>query len=271
MRAYFAVLTLRFREGTQYRAAAWAGVFTQVVFGFIIFMSLDAFRLSNPARSPMTRGELLAYTWMGQAFFALLPWNVDRDVAAMVRSGNVVYELCRPIDAYALWYFRALGWRTSAAALRCAPLLAIVTLGFHLIGLDDYVLPAPPNLETALAFALAMPVSVLLGIAITMLLQVTVLWTHNVEGVQRMGPAVVLILSGAIVPLPMFPDSVRPWLEALPFRGVVDVPYRTYSGSLPPGESVLCTLQSCAWCIALIWIGRRIMRRGFRRLLVFGG
>lgn len=271
MRAYLAVLSLRFREVTQYRAAAWAGVFTQVVFGFIIFSSLEAFRQSGPEQSPMNREQLLAYVWMGQAFFALLPWNIDRDVAAMVRSGSVVYELCRPVDAYGLWFARALGWRVSGALLRSVPLILMVGLIFRGIGLEAYALSPPPTLASALAFALVMPVSVLLGIAITMLLQVTVLWTHNVEGVERIGPAFVLILSGAIVPIPLFPDALQPWLEALPFRGVVDVPYRTYSGSLPPLEALRAGLQSAVWCVALVWLGRRIMERGFRRLLVFGG
>jgi ABC-2 type transport system permease protein len=271
LRPYLAILSLRFRETAQYRAAAWAGVFTQVVFGFIIFMSLEAFAASNPAAAPMSRQALLAYVWLGQAFLALLPWNVDKDVVAMVKTGAVAYELARPIDAYTLWYCRTLGWRLSAATLRCIPLILIVAVAFPLVGLEEYAMPAPPSAAAAAAFVLAMPVAVVLGIALTMLMQVTILWTLQVDGVQRIVPAFIVLLAGVIVPLPMFPDWAQPVLYLLPFRGVVDVPYRAYSGDLPPAEALPAVGLALAWTVALVLLGRAIMARGFRRVVIHGG
>jgi ABC-type uncharacterized transport system permease subunit len=106
-RAHAEVMGVRLREAAQYRAAALAGVFTQVVFGFIIFMTLDAFSTGRPARSPMTRPQLVSYVWLGQAFLALLPWNLDRDVVQMLRTGAIAYELLRPLDLYTFEVFNA--------------------------------------------------------------------------------------------------------------------------------------------------------------------
>jgi ABC-2 type transport system permease protein len=271
MRPYLSVLTLRFREISQYRAAAWAGVFTQLVFGFILFMSLDAFVSSNPAASPMTRTQLLAYIWLGQAFLGLLPWNVDRDVVAMVRTGAVAYELARPLDTYTLWYARTLGWRLAATALRCVPLLLLVIVVLPLIGMERYAMPLPPSLASGLMFVLAMVVAVFLGIALTMLMQVTILWTLDVEGVQRIVPAIIMVFAGVVIPLPMFPGWMQPVLYALPFRGVIDVPFRTYSGSIPAGEAIRPIVAAAAWTVVLVLLGWWIMRRGFRRIAVHGG
>jgi ABC-2 type transport system permease protein len=271
IRPYLAILTLRFREVAQYRAAAWAGVFTQVMFGFILFMSLAAFTEGNPSRSPMTREALLAYIWLGQAFLGLLPWNVDRDVVAMVKTGSVVYELARPLDIYALWFCRALGWRLSATALRCVPLLVLTGVVLPFTSLREYSLPAPPSLASASAFVLAMIVAVVLGITLTMLMQVTILWTSSVDGVQRLAPALIMLLGGVIVPLPMFPERLQTVLYALPFRGVVDLPFRTYSGDLSPRAALLGMVVSGLWAIVLVLLGRAIMARGLRRLRIHGG
>ena len=271
IRAYSSILTLRFREVAQYRAAAWAGVFTQVVFGFIIFMSLDAFFRADPDRAPMNRQQLLSYVWLAQAFLGLLPWNIDTHIAAMVRSGAVAYELARPIDTYALWYSRTLGWRVSATVLRSVPLIVIVALVFPLVGLREYAMPAPPTLACAGAFGIALFIAVLLGAALTMLMHVTILWTLSIDGVQRIMPAFIMLLSGMLIPLPVFPDWMQPILYALPFRCVVDLPYRAYSGDIAPVQALRDTALALAWTVAIVWFGRALMRRGFRRVVVHGG
>lgn len=270
MRPYLAVLTLRLREVSQYRAAAWAGVFTQIVFGFIIFMSIDAFFAADPSRAPMSRDELIAYVWLGQAFLALLPWNIDRDLAAMTRTGTLAYELSRPLDLYALWYFRTLGWRLAATALRSVPLLTIV-IAFRFVGLERYAMTPPPSVGSAVAFVCAMLVAIPLGVALTMLMQVTILWTQSIDGVQRIAPAIIMLCAGMIIPIPVFPRAIQLVLYALPFRGTVDLPYRAYSGSIAPEATIAPILASIAWTVALIALGRLIMLRGFKRIVIHGG
>jgi ABC-2 type transport system permease protein len=269
--AYLAVLGVRVREIAQYRAAAWAGVFTQVVFGFIIFMTLTGFSASRPERVPMTSSELLAYVWLGQAFLGLLPWTVDKDVVQMVKTGSVAYELLRPLDLYGYWFCRALGWRLSATALRALPLLVLVSVIFPLVGLDEYAMPAPPSWACAGAFVVCFIVAVPLGIAITMSMQVTILWSLRADGIQRIVPGVVLLCGGMVIPLPMLPSGLQAVFYWLPFRGVVDVPYRAYSGSLAPGEALSAAFLSAAWGVALVFLGRHVMRRGLGRVVVQGG
>ena len=49
-----------------------------------------------------TAHTLSAETSSG-ALFALLPWNVDPEIAEKMRTGSVAYELLRPLDLYAFW------------------------------------------------------------------------------------------------------------------------------------------------------------------------
>jgi viologen exporter family transport system permease protein len=269
--AYAVLIGVRLREAAQYRAAAWAGVFTQVMFGFIILMTLEAFSTTRPERAPMTREQLVAYVWLGQAFLALLPWTVDRDVVHMVRTGTIAYELLRPLDLYAFWFCRTLGWRVAATTLRAIPLLLLVGVLFRLIGLDAYALPPPPSWSSAAAFLLSFAVAVPLGIVLTLLVQITILWSLRIDGITRLAPALVLVCGGMTIPLPMLPPSAAAVLYFLPFRGVVDAPYRAYSGSLPPREALLAALVSAGWVLLLVLGGRVLMRRGLRNAVVHGG
>ena len=64
---YRAVFSSRVREELQYRAAAAAGLFTQVVFGFILIMVLLAFYSSSDVVSPLGVLDTVAYIWLAQA------------------------------------------------------------------------------------------------------------------------------------------------------------------------------------------------------------
>jgi ABC-2 type transport system permease protein len=255
----------------QYRAAALAGLWTQIFFGFVLLMIYEGFYRSTDARQPMTFTDIVSYVWLGQALLAMLPWNADADVRAMVRSGAIAFELCRPIDLYGLWYARAVAWRTAPTVLRAAPLCAIASLGLPLIGLDEWRLAPPASLASAIAFAAALACTLLLGCALTTLINITLLWTISGEGIVILMTTLVTLLSGMIVPLPLFPDWAQPIMQALPFAGLIDLPFRVYTGHIPPSATVSVLQHQLLWTAALVLFGRWLLARGLQRIVVQGG
>ena len=73
MTGYRAILSARFRTLLQYRVAAIAGIGTQIFWGLILVMVLEAFYRSTTAPQPMTIEEVRTYVWLGQAFLGMLP------------------------------------------------------------------------------------------------------------------------------------------------------------------------------------------------------
>ena len=120
MSSYAAVMSANFRTLLQYRTAAVAGFTTQIFWGFIRVMIFEAFFRSSTADQPMTVDEVTTYIWLGQAFIALLPWNTDRELSTLIRSGLVGYELLRPVDLYNFWLARPIGPRRSSTSSRSA-------------------------------------------------------------------------------------------------------------------------------------------------------
>jgi ABC-2 type transport system permease protein len=268
---YLAVVSARFRMLLQYRAAAVAGLWTQIVFGLVLLGVYEAFYRSTTRAQPMSFPEIVSYVWLGQALLAMLPWNADGDVRAMVRSGAVAYELCRPIDLYGLWYARAVAWRTAPTVLRAAPMCLIAAIGLPLVGLDEWRLAPPPSIASAAAFAAALVCALLLGCALTVLINVSLLWTLSGEGAVILMTAIVVFCSGMLIPIPLFPEWATPLLQALPFAGLVDLPFRVFTGHIPPGAAATVLLRQLAWTAALVLLGRWLLGRGLRRVVVQGG
>jgi len=263
MRPYLAILGAQLRVLLQYRAAALAGLSTNLVFGLIHIMVFEAFYASSTAVHPMTYGEVVVYIWLSQAMIGLLPWTMDPAVVAAVRSGNVAYELLRPVDLYALWYSRALALRLAPVLLRAVPVLILATLFF------DF--RPPPTSANGLAWLISTLAALALSGAMTTAMSISLLWTISGEGLARLLPTIVIVFSGMLVPLPLLPDWAQPILDFMPFRGLVDVPFRLYMGHLPTGELPGLLAHQLGWTAVLIGLGHYLLRHHTRRLVVQGG
>ena len=271
MLPYLAIFSSKFREQLQYRAAALAGIATQVVFGFIILMVLLAFYESSDVTPPLTTAQTLAYVWLGQALLGLLPWNVDPGVADSIRTGEVALDLLRPIDTYGLWFTRVLAWRIARTMLRCGPMVLLTVLVFPRVGMAEFVMPGPASWSAFGLFVVAVFLALLMSAAITVLMQVAMLWTVSPEGVLRLVPPFVIFLSGNLIPLPLLPDWMQPILMAQPLRGLLDTPFRIYGGNLTGGEAWTAMVLSIVWLGIMIIMGQWGMQKGMRRMVVAGG
>ena len=263
MRPYLSVLSARIRMLLQYRAAALAGMSTQLFWGLIRVMIFEAFYRTSTQAQPMTYAEVVNYVWLGQALFALLPWQPDNDVRTMVRTGTVAYELVRPVDLYTFWYSRSLANRIAPALLRSVPLFCVAFLFFGL--------QAPASPSAAAAWALATVSAILLGGALSNLVNISLMWTIAGEGSMQMLSICIFVFSGMVIPLPLFPDEIQPILDFLPFRGLADTPFRLYMGHIPTSQVWSVVGHQLAWTLILVSLGRFLLYRGTRRLVVQGG
>lgn len=263
MRPYLAITAARFRALLQYRAAAAAGVGTQVFWGVIRAAILAAFYHSHSGTQPMTLPEVVTYVWLGQATLVLQPWNVDPDIGAMIRSGNVAYELLRPVDLYSLWFGRAFAMRTAPAIVRAVPIFIIAGLFFGL--------GAPASFASFAAWLASILGAALLSSALTTLFTIFLFWTIAGDGISRLSFALVIGFSGLVVPLPLFPDWMQGVIAFMPFRGLVDTPSRLYIGHIPPSGVLGVLVQQLVWTVVFVLLGRLLLARGTRRLVVQGG
>lgn len=261
MSAYAAVFAARFRVLLQYRAAALAGLGTQVFWGLVRVAIFTGFYASTTVAQPLAEHEVVTYLWLTQALLMLLPWRPDPDVETLVRTGQVAAELVRPVDLYWFWYARALAQKTAPALLRCLPMvvLALAVFGMGL----------PPDATAALAFAVSLVAAVLLSAAFTTLLSVSLLFTTSGKGVQMLSGSIVNLGSGALVPLALLPDAGRALVEALPFRGLMDTPFRLYLGHTDASLGLVA--HQLAWTLAVVLVGRALVALAVRRMEVQGG
>ncbi|HUO12925.1 MAG TPA: hypothetical protein VMU37_09235 [Caulobacteraceae bacterium] len=271
LRPYLAVFAGRFQLTLQYRAAAFAGFITQCWFGIIRILIFAAFYAGGAAHAPMSLANAIAYTWLGQAFLAFLPWNADPDVTEMVRSGAIAYERLRPVDTYAWWFARALALQVARVLPRAALMLIFAMVLIPMVGLRKWAWPPPSSPEAAALFALSALGMMGLSAAITLVINIMMTAMLTDRGPSTLAAPLVNLFSGMVVPLAFFPDAVRPWLRAQPFAGLVDIPFTIYFGGLSGWSALGAIAFQFGWIAALVVGGKIWLDRVMRRLVVQGG
>lgn len=266
MKCYLSVIRIRFMQLLQYRAAALAGICAPFLFGIVQVMVFYAFYHSTSAPQSMSYEQAVSYIWLGQALLGIIPWSGDGEIVTLVRTGNVAYELCRPMNLYFYWFSRALALRTAPTLLRAIPIFAITMLLP-----EGYDLELPYSLGAAAAWISTLAGAVLIAAAITSLIDICTLWTVSGDGIARLLPAVIIIGSGLNIPIPMFPVFVQKVLRFLPFCDLVDTPSRLYTGNIAASAVLPHLVHEALWLTILMAIGQWLVNRAMKRVAVQGG
>jgi ABC-2 type transport system permease protein len=211
----------------------------------------------------MALEDVITYVWLGQALLAMIPWNTDPEIRQMIRTGTVAYELLKPVDLFNLWYTRTIATRTAPTLLRSIPIF--------ILGMAFFGMQMPNSPASAIAFALATIGAVLLSVAISTLLNISLIWTLSGQGITRITAAAVILFSGMAIPLPLFPDWAQTILQLLPFAGLVDTPFRLYVGHIPPEQVIWVLTHQLIWTGIFVLWGRLLLRRGVQAMVVQGG
>ena len=267
MKKYLSYFKMRFIGSLQYRAAAIAGIATQIAWGVMLILMYRAFYNASPESFPMEFSQLSSYVWLSQAFFSMFAlWFFDEDIFSSISSGNIAYELSRPLDLYGLWFVKNLAMRLAKATLRSVPMIVLAAFLPYPFGLS-----LPASLLHFLAFVLSFVLAFFLVVALLMLVYISAFYTVSPMGTKIIVTTVGDFFAGVIIPIPFFPDWLEPLFYALPFAYMQSSPFLIYSGQMPIDTAWLCVLGQLAWLVILTATGKLILTKALKRVVVQGG
>ncbi len=272
-RPYFAAFAARFQLMLQYRAAALAGFATQCWWGGIKVMVYTAFftASAHAANAPITLAQTITYTWLAQAMLTLNPWSGDPEIAQAIRTGGVGYDRLRPLDTYSWWYVRAAAWMTARALPRSILMVALAGVALPLLGLDAWAWKPPADLVQAGLFLVSLALVVALSSSFVMLMNIVAVATMDERGINTLVAALLIPLSGNLLPLALYPDGLQAFLLVQPFAGFLDIPLRIYFGGLAGPMALAGIGLQLLWTTVFIVAGRVWLSRQMQRLQMQGG
>lgn len=266
MKTFNSILKMNLKKQFQYRTAALSGAVTQLFFGFMYIALYRQFLTGDGG--DFSIAQMASYIWLGQIFYALYKYfDVCKfEISDKIVNGDVGYQLIRPMNLYSYWYSQVFSKALGQMLVRGLSLLLVL-----------FILPAgwcldlPVSLEALGLFLVSATIGAFLVTSINMISYIVVLHTLSPSGVFSFTVAVATFLAGGVIPIPMMPEVVQNVLNFFPFRYVSDLPYRIYIGNISGMTAFVQIGIQLAWLVGLVVLGKILMSRKLKRMVVQGG
>ena len=264
MRALFALAIVGFKRWSAYRAAAVAGAVTNSVFGLLrAAITVAAVGAAGGTIAGYSALDVATYTWLTQALIAPINVWVWGELAERVRTGDIAVDLARPVDLQLAWLAADLGRAAFVLLPRGLPPLAVgaLTTGLAL----------PSSGWSYLLGAVSVVLAVGISFAIRFAVNLSAFWLMDVRGVLTLHMVLSNILSGFIIPVAWFPSWLGAVAAATPFPSMLQTPVDILSGRVTGLAALQVVALQCFWLVVMLAIGRVVLTRATRRLVVQGG
>lgn len=203
--------------------------------------------------------EVLTYTVLSSAFAAQLDARTDLD--GSIWSGHIVHRLLRPVPVFGDFLADMGGrWLFGLATFTIPLLLVAPLLGASV---------APSSTGAAGLFVLSLLLAIAVGTALDFLFGSLIVWLdQSLWAIKYARAGLVVVLSGALIPLPLLPWGIGTVLGWLPFASMASAPLLIYVGH---GDPLQLLVGQVIWAILLWWAAIRVWALSVPRMVSTGG
>lgn len=265
LRKYLSLTRAGILESFQYRIAMlvmFAGNLLYLIVVYFLWKAIYA-SAGTDVVNGMTFSDTLIYLVLATALFNFMEmyavWEIGRDI----QSGKIVLNLLKPMNyrSYLFWsYSGTFVVQFFATFLPTFLIVCVVTRG---------TVPFGRNL---LYFAISVIMAVVINYSIDFIVGTICIFTESIWGINIMKQVVVLLFSGATIPLAFFPETLRAVAEKLPFQAIYNTPLTILLNKNPDTSFVLSSLGiQLFWCLVLLLGGGIFWKISLRRITVNGG
>lgn len=214
-----------------------------------------------PAGVPLD--QMVTYAILGSVLSTAFQTDIVFSTAWRVRTGDIVIDLARPI----WWQFAVMAEFMGIGVAQLLVLaVPIVVISAVLLGMA-----APASSVAAALFFPSVILGLVINFGIVFLIILLAFEFTEVGGFEYAVRGLRPLLTGAFVPLWLFPVWVRGTLEASPFPSIYFAPLSIYVGVVEGTELWLTLVRQIAWAVGLTLAGAFLSHRIFRRLAAQGG
>jgi ABC-2 type transport system permease protein len=253
------------RGWRRYAAYPWAtvaGVFTNSVFGFLsAYVLLAVYRHRSDVGGFDAR-DAVTYVWLAQSMIMTVWIFSWWELAWRIRDGSIVTDLLRPLDPQRYWLAYDLGRAPYHFLFRGVPPFLLGALVFRLHW------PSPLD---AAAFVVSLALAVVVSFGFRFIYNAAAFWLLDFRGVVNLSTTVVIFFSGMAIPLRFMPHALREVCYALPFGSVIQTPVDVWLGKRDGAALAGVLALQAFWALALLGLGRLVLRRATRKVVVQGG
>lgn len=252
-------------ESLQFRLSAAVMVAGNILYLIIIYFLWKAIYASagTDVVNGMTFNDTLIYLVLASALYGFLEMYFVWDMGRSIQSGKIVLDLLKPME-----YRKYLFWSYSGTFIThffftFLPTFIIVSVFTH------GAIPLGTNL---IFFIISVVMAVSINYSIDFIVGTICLYTESIWGINMMKQVIVLLLSGATIPIAFFPETLKRIVYYLPFQSIYNAPLSILLNADPqPGDLLQVFGMQLFWCIVMWAISKLFWKISIRQITVNGG
>ena len=264
-RRYFALTRGGILELTAFRMSMALNFVGNIIYMIVVYFLWSAIYESTPTGivNGMTFSDTLIYLTLASAICSLvevyLVWQMGRDI----QSGQFSLYFTKPTDFFLYQFFNQSGNIATGFIVTFLPTFFIVDF------LSSWRIPIGVNI---LFFAMSLIFSIIINFCIDFMIGTLCLYTQSFWGINMMKEVIVLLLSGATIPIAFFPHAFQTVVMYLPFQAIYNVPLQILiSDSLSFADYGKYLGIQAFWSLAMIVLARLFFRHASKVITVNGG
>ncbi len=199
---------------------------------------------------------LFVSTLMRTYTHSYMEWDMQEDA----RTGRITRHLTLPTSYPLFRFFATFGESVYNILTRVVPLM---------VGALFFLNIAPP---ASLLFFASIVLSLLIDFSISFLTGLWVFWSGgSIWGLRFSVRVIGDMISGAFIPLYLFPDFFAKIFQLLPFAAVFHIPLSIYLGKISGAEIFFALGQQLFWVLALLALAGYVWLAAKKKIYSQGG
>ena len=267
LKRYFTLTRAGIIESLQFRLSAFIMVVGNMLYLIVVYFLWKAIYASSDSDvvNGMTFNDTLIYLVLATALFNFMEMYTVWEMGRSIQSGKIVLDLLKPMDYRRLLFWSYSGSFVTNFFLTLLPtfiVVAAVTNGSIHLGAN------------LVLFILSVVLAVMINYSIDFIVGTICLYTESIWGINIMKQVIVLLLSGATIPLAFFPEKLRDVVSMLPFAAIYDVPLKLLLWNdmdIASADTWYLIGFQLFWCIVMAVISRLFWKLSLRQITVNGG
>ena len=263
---YFSLVKMGIMDALQYRLGIVIMIIGNLLYLIIVYYLWKAIFASSNSDTVngLSFTDTLIYLVLAAAIFNFMEmYDIVWHIGNCIRSGKIVLELLKPIKykKYLFWLYS--GRFVTNFLFTFLPtfiIVVVLTKGTIVLGIN------------LIFFVISLIMAININYCIDFFVGTICFHTESIWGINIMKQVIVLLLSGATVPIAFFPKNLKKIVYYLPFQYIYNAPLSLLiDNGLRTKDIITTLLTQFIWCILTSIISNIFWEKSLKNVTVNGG
>lgn len=261
MRKYWFILRAGFMSILAYRANIFLNSFSNVAYIVLIYFLWKAiYRDAGPVINGLSFEQAFLYLAFASTVFNIFKTWTEWVISSQIISGNILKDLTKPLNFQFKTFFES----TSRSVFNA------VLIGLPVVMVTVFVSDA--FIREQLLYALvSLILAYIINFQLDFIVGITAFYTHSIWGISLTKETLVLMLSGAIVPMAFFPESMSALLMYTPFPYIYHAPLSMLTERVSDSSVLQVIFRQIGWISVIYAVCEIYYGRALKQVTVNGG